>query len=333
MGEASNAVEALDRVGTLQPDVLLLDIAMPEISGLDVARHLPPARPLIVFQTAHDEHAVAAFEQEAIDYLLKPVTRDRLAQALERARKRLACRAGAPTRDAIGRVERAALPASAPVRAPARARRAPATACCPSVRSRSSPPTRGLRARDHTSGDVSDGLHARGSRRAAGRGVRARQPRRSRQHRLDRAHGQRRRRFRHADVAGQAVVHVSRRRAAAVRRAHRALTLDRSPGPRPVRARPPRILGTGGYAHVETNRCRPHPDRDGDHSDVGLERVQRGGARDRNGGSGAELFPSARSSSSSGWTSGSQPWSRARSCCCPPRPSHRTRCRPSASSR
>ena len=57
---------------------------MPEVSGLDVARHLREPRPLIIFQTAHDEHAVAAFEQEAIDYLLKPVTRERLAQALDR---------------------------------------------------------------------------------------------------------------------------------------------------------------------------------------------------------------------------------------------------------
>ena len=116
VGEAANAVEALDRVATLEPDVLLLDIAMPEVSGLDVARHLPSDRPLIIFQTAHDEHAVAAFEQEAIDYLLKPVSRDRLAQALDRARKRLASGLGAPPRDAVARVERATLPMSAPVR-------------------------------------------------------------------------------------------------------------------------------------------------------------------------------------------------------------------------
>jgi DNA-binding LytR/AlgR family response regulator len=107
VGEAANGLEALDRVRGLRPDLLLLDIAMPEISGLDVARHLSEPRPLIVFQTAHDEHAVAAFEQEAIDYLLKPVTRDRLAQALQRAARRLAEGTGGPPREAFARAARA----------------------------------------------------------------------------------------------------------------------------------------------------------------------------------------------------------------------------------
>ncbi len=116
IGEASNGLEALERVRDLHPDLLLLDIAMPEITGLDVARHLQDPRPLIVFQTAHDEHAVAAFEQEAIDYLLKPVTRDRLAQALERASRRLADGAGGPPREAFARVQRASLPLPTPPR-------------------------------------------------------------------------------------------------------------------------------------------------------------------------------------------------------------------------
>jgi len=116
VGEAANAVEALDHVAALRPDVLLLDIAMPEVSGLDVARHLQEPRPLIVFQTAHDEHAVAAFEQEAIDYLLKPVTRDRLGQALERAARRLTEGAGGPPTEALARVQRAAHVSGAPVR-------------------------------------------------------------------------------------------------------------------------------------------------------------------------------------------------------------------------
>ena len=78
-------------------------------------RHLREPRPAIIFQTAHDEHAVAAFEQEAIDYLLKPVTRDRLAQALERAARRLADGVGGPAQAALERVQRAA-PPSSPVR-------------------------------------------------------------------------------------------------------------------------------------------------------------------------------------------------------------------------
>lgn len=116
VGEAANGLEALDHVRELRPDLVLLDIAMPEISGLDVARHLSEPRPLVVFQTAHDEHAVAAFEQEAIDYLLKPVTRDRLAQALDRAARRLVDGAAGPPREAFARVERASAPSATPPR-------------------------------------------------------------------------------------------------------------------------------------------------------------------------------------------------------------------------
>lgn len=89
VGEAANGVEALEMVGDRRPDVLLLDIAMPEVDGLDVARHLPEPRPLIVFQTAYDEYALKAFEEEALDYVVKPVTMERLEKALERASRRL----------------------------------------------------------------------------------------------------------------------------------------------------------------------------------------------------------------------------------------------------
>ena len=116
VGEAANAVEALERIASLRPDVVLLDIAMPEVSGLDVARHLRGGPPLVIFQTAHDAHAVAAFEQEAIDYLLKPVVRARLAQALERAGRRLVLGSGAPAPDALARIERTALRPTVPVR-------------------------------------------------------------------------------------------------------------------------------------------------------------------------------------------------------------------------
>jgi DNA-binding LytR/AlgR family response regulator len=88
-GEAESGVRALEQVRALRPTLLLLDIAMPEVDGFDVARHLPEPRPLIVFQTAHDEHALRAFEHEAVDYIVKPVTLERLAAALERARRRL----------------------------------------------------------------------------------------------------------------------------------------------------------------------------------------------------------------------------------------------------
>ena len=67
VGEAANGVEALEMVAERQPDVLLLDIAMPEVDGFDVAQHLVDPKPLIVFQTAYDEFALRAFEHEAVD--------------------------------------------------------------------------------------------------------------------------------------------------------------------------------------------------------------------------------------------------------------------------
>jgi DNA-binding LytR/AlgR family response regulator len=92
-GEAVDGVDALAKARALQPDVVLLDIVMPEIDGFDVARHLPEPRALVIFQTAFSHHALKAFEHEAVDYVVKPVTRARLQQALDRARRRLGERA------------------------------------------------------------------------------------------------------------------------------------------------------------------------------------------------------------------------------------------------
>jgi DNA-binding LytR/AlgR family response regulator len=89
VGEAENGVEALRLANDRHPDVLLLDIAMPEVDGFDVARHLPEPRPLIIFQTAYNDFALKAFEHEAVDYVVKPVALDRLRKALERAQRRL----------------------------------------------------------------------------------------------------------------------------------------------------------------------------------------------------------------------------------------------------
>jgi len=90
VGEAGDGVTALDLARTRRPDVILLDIAMREVDGFDVARHLPEPRPLVIFQTAHQRFAVKAFEHDAIDYVVKPVRKARLVDALERARRRLA---------------------------------------------------------------------------------------------------------------------------------------------------------------------------------------------------------------------------------------------------
>ena len=86
VGEAETGVQAMERVAELKPTLLLLDIQMPGCSGIDVAACLPEPRPHIVFCTAHDQHAVDAFELHAIDYLLKPVSRARLHASLERVR-------------------------------------------------------------------------------------------------------------------------------------------------------------------------------------------------------------------------------------------------------
>ena len=89
VGEAANGREAIELADALSPDVVLLDIAMPVLDGLEAARHMSsfdPA-PAVVFCTAYDEHALAAFETRAVDYLVKPIRRERLAEALERARR------------------------------------------------------------------------------------------------------------------------------------------------------------------------------------------------------------------------------------------------------
>ena len=88
LGTAHDGEGALDAIDTLAPDLLLLDIAMPDLSGIEVARAVErlPRRPAVVFCTAFDQHALAAFEVAAVDYLLKPVTADRLTRALARAR-------------------------------------------------------------------------------------------------------------------------------------------------------------------------------------------------------------------------------------------------------
>jgi two-component system LytT family response regulator len=90
-GECGNGREAIDLILTLHPDVVLLDVQMPDCSGLEVIRRVGPERmPLVIFVTAYDEYAVKAFEMNAVDYLLKPFDEERLEQSVNRARDRLA---------------------------------------------------------------------------------------------------------------------------------------------------------------------------------------------------------------------------------------------------
>ena len=98
VGEAANAPEALSQIEVVNPQIVLLDVQMPGMTGIELARHIsvrassgetPRPMPLVIFVTAFDEFAVEAFEVRAIDYLLKPVRMQRLLEALKKAVTRL----------------------------------------------------------------------------------------------------------------------------------------------------------------------------------------------------------------------------------------------------
>jgi len=90
VGEAENGSSAVELIKALKPDLVLLDLQMPEVSGLEVVRLVPANQlPLVAFVTAFDEYAVQAFELNAVDYLLKPVEKSRLRVTVSRAAERL----------------------------------------------------------------------------------------------------------------------------------------------------------------------------------------------------------------------------------------------------
>jgi two-component system LytT family response regulator len=90
VGEAASGSETLQKILDLRPDLVLLDLEMPELNGLAVVRALKGERtPVIIFVTAYEQHAVEAFEVGAVDYLLKPVRRERLEKAVEKALRQL----------------------------------------------------------------------------------------------------------------------------------------------------------------------------------------------------------------------------------------------------
>ena len=89
LGECENGFDALKAIQELKPELLFLDIQMPKIDGFELLEVLDP-RPEIIFTTAFDQYAIRAFEMNAMDYLLKPFSKSRLEQALEKARKRIA---------------------------------------------------------------------------------------------------------------------------------------------------------------------------------------------------------------------------------------------------
>jgi len=87
VGEAANGDDALLQIKRLKPDLVLLDLQMPGLDGFEVIQRLPPGTlPIVIIVTAYDQHAIRAFEEGALDYLLKPVSQERLEKALDRAR-------------------------------------------------------------------------------------------------------------------------------------------------------------------------------------------------------------------------------------------------------
>jgi two-component system LytT family response regulator len=126
IGECGNGDDAVTAIVRDHPDLVLLDIQMPELDGFGVVRAVGVEdMPAVVFVTAHDEHAVAAFEVHAVDYLLKPVDPERLAEAVRRAKRRIASAPGGGARDddrelrerlaaLVAEVSAAVVPGSAP---------------------------------------------------------------------------------------------------------------------------------------------------------------------------------------------------------------------------
>jgi two-component system, LytTR family, response regulator len=110
MAEARNGAEAVEAIRARRPDLVMLDVQMPEMDGFGVLRavgaeNMPP----VIFVTAHDRYAIQAFEVNAIDYLLKPVTRERCSQALARVRERLSIQ-GSDNRHVLSLLQQLAAP-------------------------------------------------------------------------------------------------------------------------------------------------------------------------------------------------------------------------------
>jgi len=90
VAEAVDGVEALEKIANFQPDLIFLDIQIPELNGFEVLRIMKTkTMPVIIFTTAYDQYAIQAFEVNAVDYLLKPFDEKRLAKSIDRAKKRL----------------------------------------------------------------------------------------------------------------------------------------------------------------------------------------------------------------------------------------------------
>ncbi|HEX9983904.1 MAG TPA: LytTR family DNA-binding domain-containing protein [Thermoanaerobaculia bacterium] len=106
VGEAAGGEEALREIGERHPEVVFLDVQMPRLDGFEVVRRLAPdARPLIVFVTAYEQYALAAFRASAVQYLLKPIEREPLRRAMARVRELVAARSYPPLTEFLARLQ------------------------------------------------------------------------------------------------------------------------------------------------------------------------------------------------------------------------------------
>jgi two-component system, LytTR family, response regulator len=113
VGETDNSQQAIKQIRSLKPDLVFLDLQMPEMDGFEIVRRLDDSfLPCIVIVTASDRHALQAFEAGAVDYLLKPVAEDRLARCLDRVRQ--LCKSDAAVAESIARIQNLALTDLAP---------------------------------------------------------------------------------------------------------------------------------------------------------------------------------------------------------------------------
>ncbi|KAF0194929.1 MAG: LytT family response regulator [Bacteroidetes bacterium] len=101
IGECENGFDALKKINELKPDLIFLDVQMPKITGFELLELLTDP-PQIIFTTAYDEFAIKAFEMNAVDYLLKPFSKARMDQAVERARQRMDSRGKEPVKEVEG---------------------------------------------------------------------------------------------------------------------------------------------------------------------------------------------------------------------------------------
>jgi len=104
-GEAANGISAVEQINELHPDIVFLDVQMPDLDGFGVIENVEPVNgpaPIYIFVTAHDVHAIRAFEVHAVDYLLKPYDKERFAKALVHARQVLEQRAYARRQAIVG---------------------------------------------------------------------------------------------------------------------------------------------------------------------------------------------------------------------------------------